>query len=867
MYDLFISHASEDRAEFIEPLVVALKDRGLRVWYDRRKIRLGDDFRRMMDEGLASSRFGVVVVSPNFRKYWPEAELSALFNRERTLDEKHILPVVHALTPREVATTWPLLAARAAAYSSEGVDAVADKIYSATRQIQPSPARGASRLHGVPRTRSVQFVGRERELAELSKLLEQVGSVRIAASVEGLAGIGKTELALQLVHRLAERGTFPGGIFWFDAAKPDLTATWGTVIADTLGIPSGPAVERAALAVRTVSRRAGSVLLVLDNVEEWGTGDRHPEPLPEGSHLRYLLTTRQRSLGGARFQHLSVGFLEPKSARRLLASLTGRDLDAMPGSKALLKHLGGHALALEIAGAFLSEYPEETPESYLAALASDPEVEGEVSALVRYERTVSQAFTTIWDRLEEDTRGAWRLAACFEPELASPGLADAVGLSAKHRRSLRRLHLIESDPEGRWRMHRLTRQFGRRAGTEQESAKAREAFVLGCAKFSDPIEPSDGFRLYFPDRSHLDAALKLAPEVFAKKASRLAHFQGRIGIALKSAGELSAACHLLDQALKSGLESLGESHLEVGILRSSLGLVLQDQGDLPAARQLLEQTLESGLESLKKDHPEVAIRRSNLAGVLKDLGELGTARELLEQALASDLANLGEDHPVVAMTRSNLATVLRDLGELDAARDLLELALTSTLTNLGEDHPAVATSRTNLAGVLKELGELDTARDLLELALASTQANLGENHPAVATSRSNLATVLRDLGELDKARDMLELALASTLANLGEDHPAVATRRFKLAIIYESDGELDSARDLLERVLEAQRESLGESHPSRALTRVRFARVLSQLGETRRARTEAQAALETVVRQPEGSLLRRQVEQLAKELL
>ena len=80
-YDLFVSHASEDKAEFIEPLVGALEDRGLRVWYDTREIQLGDDFRRKMDEGLSESRFGVVVVSPSFRKYWPEAELSALFTQ------------------------------------------------------------------------------------------------------------------------------------------------------------------------------------------------------------------------------------------------------------------------------------------------------------------------------------------------------------------------------------------------------------------------------------------------------------------------------------------------------------------------------------------------------------------------------------------------------------------------------------------------------------------------------------------------------------------------------------------------------------------------------------------------------------------
>ncbi|MEM6797405.1 MAG: toll/interleukin-1 receptor domain-containing protein, partial [Acidobacteriota bacterium] len=82
-FDVFISHASEDKDDFVRPLVDALKARGLKVWYDEDQILLGDDFRAKMDQGLALARFGVVVLSPSFKKYWPESELSALFNQER----------------------------------------------------------------------------------------------------------------------------------------------------------------------------------------------------------------------------------------------------------------------------------------------------------------------------------------------------------------------------------------------------------------------------------------------------------------------------------------------------------------------------------------------------------------------------------------------------------------------------------------------------------------------------------------------------------------------------------------------------------------------------------------------------------------
>ncbi len=161
---------------------------------------------------------------------------------------------------------------------------------------------------------------------------------------------------------------------------------------------------------------------MLDNVEQW-SAEHQPAPLPAGTHLRYLLTTRQRSLGGTRFQHVSLGFLEPQDARQLLLSVSGREAHSLPGTEALLEHLGGHALAVELAGAFLAEYPQETPQSYLPKLEQGRPLEAEVTELVRYQHTVSQAFETMWERLEEPVRSAWRLAACFAP--ACPGQARA----------------------------------------------------------------------------------------------------------------------------------------------------------------------------------------------------------------------------------------------------------------------------------------------------------------------------------------------------------------------------------------------------------------------------------------------------------
>ena len=80
-WDLFISHASEDKADVVEPLARELVSRGITVWYDQWTLQIGDSLSGKIDEGLASSDYGVVVLSPHFfTKHWPQRELLDWFN-------------------------------------------------------------------------------------------------------------------------------------------------------------------------------------------------------------------------------------------------------------------------------------------------------------------------------------------------------------------------------------------------------------------------------------------------------------------------------------------------------------------------------------------------------------------------------------------------------------------------------------------------------------------------------------------------------------------------------------------------------------------------------------------------------------------
>lgn len=126
-WDVFISHASEDKDIFVRGLANELS-KNLRVWYDEFTLKVGDSLRRSIDKGLARSRYGVVILSHNFfRKEWPQKELDALATMER-YGRKVILPVWLDIDAAEIMRYSPLLADRVAAIASEGLEQVLNKL-------------------------------------------------------------------------------------------------------------------------------------------------------------------------------------------------------------------------------------------------------------------------------------------------------------------------------------------------------------------------------------------------------------------------------------------------------------------------------------------------------------------------------------------------------------------------------------------------------------------------------------------------------------------------------------------------------------------------------------------------------------------
>ncbi len=108
-WDVFISHASEDKGAVAEPLAAELRARGLKVWLDKTELRIGDSLRRKIDYGLAHSTFGIVILSKSFfAKGWPQYELDGIVGMSVNGDQR-MLPIWHEISRDEIAKQSPSL--------------------------------------------------------------------------------------------------------------------------------------------------------------------------------------------------------------------------------------------------------------------------------------------------------------------------------------------------------------------------------------------------------------------------------------------------------------------------------------------------------------------------------------------------------------------------------------------------------------------------------------------------------------------------------------------------------------------------------------------------------------------------------------
>jgi WD40 repeat protein len=408
----------------------------------------------------------------------------------------------------------------------------------------------------VPFPRNGDFVGRDGDLARLHANLSGSGAGPVGirpAGLTGMGGIGKTQLAVEYVHR--HRGDYPDGMFWIDAAGP-LVEGFARLATDPRlrwAEADRPRDEqiRAAFAVLDDRPRA---LLVLDNLPDPAAIAMAllPGCTPEDLRCRLLFTTRRHDLG--RFAGVEVTVLPEEPALRLLLRHPSRRAALDPAhpdhdhARAIARMLGRLPLALELAGAYLGKYSGDVSlEGYreglrsdgaLATLDADAAELSEVDLRRVHDPAVAATIGEQWEALrDESARLLLRVASLFPESSAVPterlGLLAGLAVEARPGRlspllravkSLEGACLVERLEADQTRLHPLIREFAAArtpAGQAEDFRRqcaARAAAALDefpCFEAMDVRRGVDGLQ------QDLIAILELCPPSASEVAARL----------------------------------------------------------------------------------------------------------------------------------------------------------------------------------------------------------------------------------------------------------------------------------------------------------------------------------------------------------
>jgi tetratricopeptide (TPR) repeat protein len=722
--------------------------------------------------------------------------------------------------------------------------------------------------HNIPNSNTQKFVGRENELVLIHQHL-QTSNHAVISAVEGMGGIGKTELATQysLLHLFLN--SYPGGICWLSATNQNLGLQIIQFCRTHLGL-NPPDDFDVLLQVKWCWQRwrEGKVLLVIDDLQNYSA--IQPYLPPQSSQFRVLITTRLKlDLSGS----LSLQILSESEALALLSELIGADklIPKTAQAEELCQRLGYLPLALQLVSRYIKKRKISLAEMLKRLEAKDlghPALVVDMNDptwTLSITRGVEAAFALSWEVLSSAAQELgcllslfalapipWSLVESAAPEKDTEDLEDA-------RIELEQLHLLQSE-DNYYQLHQLIREFLKKkhnnlASGQQQISHFCQAMIDVAQTISQQPIQEDIKKLKL-DIPHLEEVAEHLVDVVSDEnlylpfagLGRFYEGQGlyklaepwqekcvlllkqRLGddhpyVALSfnnlgglyySQGRYSEAEPLYIQALALWQKLLGDDHRDIATSFNNLALLYYSQGRYSEAEPLYIQALALWQKLLCDDHPDVATSFNNLALLYYSQGRYSEAEPLYIQALALWQKLLGDDHPRVALSFNNLGGLYYSQGRYSEAEPLYIQALALWQKLLGDDHPDIATSFNNLALLYYSQGRYSEAEPLYIQALALRQKLLGDDHPDVATSFNNLAGLYESQGRYSEAEPLYIQALALLQKLLGDDHPYVAQSFNNLALLYKSQGRYSESEPLYIQALALWQKLLGDDHPSMA---------------------------------------------------
>ncbi|RYP79040.1 hypothetical protein DL771_000018 [Monosporascus sp. 5C6A] len=655
----------------------------------------------------------------------------------------------------------------------------------------------------VPFGRNERFVGRE---SILQQLLERIppGTNKDdcqRTAIEGLGGVGKTQIALEAAFRLRDK--HPGcSVFWapavdavtFENAYREIGRVVGVA-----GIDEDKADVKALVKAALSGEKAGRWLLVVDNADDTnlllgpaGLSDY----LPFSRMGSILFTTRNHEavvrLDIPERGVISVTEMSRDEAIELLhGGLKENQTRDAASTAGVLDFLADLPLAIKQASAYMArtgtttarylDHCRSSDKTMIKLLSKDFEDRGRYSSI---RNAVATTWLISFEQISRNALAAQYLRSmCFlgEKEIPRDLLPSADDeLEADEAIGALKAYAFITPREGQdsFDIHRLVRLVMQNWLEEKGQLQECRASVLKRLAAAFPFPKHENKEVWMKYLPHAQAALECGNDVTQGETDLLFNIAASYSVL----GKYKEAEVIYRQTIELEEKLLGKEHPSTLASMNNLAEVLKCQGKYKEAEVMHRQTLE--LEKvLSEEHPSTLGSMNNLAEVLRYQGKYEEAEVIYRQTLELREKVLGKEHPSTLSSMNNLANVLDSLGKYEEAEAIHRQTLKLRQRVLGEEQPGTLDSMNNLANVLHGLGKYEEAEVMHRQTLVLTQRVLGEEHPSTLASMNNLAEVLGDQGKYEEAEAIHRQTFVLTQRVLGEEHPSTLTSMNNLAEI------------------------------------------------------------------------------------
>ncbi|NUT48213.1 MAG: hypothetical protein HOV94_13025 [Saccharothrix sp.] len=592
------------------------------------------------------------------------------------------------------------------------------------------------------------FTGRAADLALVAEALRSPGPV-VVSTVMGLAGVGKTTLAIKAAHDAVEAGLFPGGVLFVDLQgySTEMRVEPRTVLSiflHALGVPVGQVpteqAAREALYRTKLAELTAPMLVVLDNAS---AADQVRPLLPPGVTHRVLVTSRQ-TLGdvqGAR--RIPIDVLSATDSVAMLdnvlraADPADRRIGDAPGTAREITALCGHLpLALGIVAALLADDPQLPLATMTASLHETTTRLGELT--YHEDLAVRAAFDLSYARLGTAEARLFRLLSLNPGRQVSAEAAAALAdLPPRETRrlldGLRRAHMIEQgEPHGWFRFHDLLRLYAAERARTDEPGRSTHTAILRLVDFyTDATELAQRQRPVIETRGEAYAWLQIERTNLVG-AIALAHRQGHYDRVLRLAFAMGTFLFYRRRHAEDGLASyelaldaaarLEDQRGQAKALRG-LGRIHREMRQHTAARERFEAALTFSRAS--GDRQGQAKASHSLGSLARRENDFGPAWRHYHRALTAYQA--AGDDTGEAQIHFSMGVLARAGGETDTATAHY-LATIGICRRIGLPELEGRAHR-RLALIAADLGDTHAAHDHLRHAYDAFTAG-GQHHRA-----------------------------------------------------------------------------------------------------------------------------------------